>query len=121
MKGLLVRRPLELIMTPALLVRDFEDMVFEGYMDYGHTSLLTLAELVDDFAVYAESHEQSGNPFALVDDESLDEAVIKDIKADRYYEVVEDVREVLMYHHMFFYEKDYNFLEFYNMPIVEVW
>lgn len=109
------------MMTPVMLVRDFEDMVLESYLDYGYTSLLPLAELVDDFAVYAESHEQSGNPFALVDDESLEESTLMDIKVDRYYEVVEDVREVLMYHHMFFYEKDYNFLEFYNMPIVEVW
>lgn len=121
MNQLIVKPPLELQMVPAQLTRDFERMVLECYFDYQEFNLHAISDFVEDFSVYAESFERTGNPFSFHDEEGGDESVFEDIRANRFYELADDVYETLMYNRLFFLHKDFLYRKFHNMPIAQVW
>lgn len=121
MRELIKRKELELCLVPYHLTKEFEEMVLECYTDYGYYDTHNLGEFVDSFAIYAESHEQTGNPYSLSDDQSKTSDFYNDIINNRFYELLDDVMEVLNYHNMFFVDKDFRYIKYYNLPIKQVW
>lgn len=110
-------------MVPLSLVHDFERMVFECYCSptYGYYDVPTLAQYVEDFAIYAESHEKMGGAFVLSDDESLTDADSRDIIARRFDEVMDEVVTVLDYHRMFYQFHNFLGVKYHNTPVHTVW
>ncbi|PGQ88234.1 hypothetical protein [Priestia megaterium] len=121
MEYLAKRKELELCVVPGFLIKEFEEMLLECYFDYGYYDTRTLTEFVNDFIVYAESHEKTGNAFRYHDDMTKSIDFTKDIINRRFYELVSDVMEVLDYHCMFYLDRDIGYAKYHNKPIVEVW
>jgi hypothetical protein len=127
MEQLIIRQPLKLFTVPEILVADFEAMVLDSYFGGGIHDLIHLGHDVDHFAVLALSLEETGNAFTYWDDEEWISENSGDVIANDYYDIVQDVGEVLDYHHIFFAWDDkgdggYEFIgDFYNLPNVEVW
>lgn len=123
----LIKKEKKFLLIPPDLEKDFEEQVMSAYFDSHRLDLHHIADLTDDFCVYAYSFEQTGNPYTLVDDPKKTFKDFQDI-SDRYFnELVSDIFEVLRFYNIFHAwddiggDYDYELISPSILPIVEVW
>ena len=120
---MLMARPgiIRLGKVPSRLIKEFEHQVLECYLEYGYYDIAAITGFVEDFAIFAESHEQTGNPYQYHASEEISTDELKDIISRNFYGIKDDVMTILDYYRMFYVNREYKLREYHNIPIVRVW
>ena len=119
---MLMSRPgiMRLGKVPPQLIKSFEQQVIDSYAE-GYVNLSAITEFVEDFAIYAESHQKTGDPYEFHANGCYSTDELKDIINQNFFELKDDVMTILEFYRMFYIDKNFGPWNFNNIPIMKIW